>query len=186
MPRNIARRIWAGLSRPNGIRVRKGPGGRDRFADYAEALALAEAGEQALAGGVIRRGGSGRKRILIVGRGHSFSPRLAEYALGLAQRLEYGLVFLNVGDPGAAASTPQMNAYLRDGFVRRSGEEVRPWLLLATGRGLEAGHVVRFGDTAREVEGLCRDLHRVELILSDPGEGAKLEGRAPSALFTVD
>ena len=185
MPKDFARRIWAGISRPRGIRVRQGGSGRELLDDYAEALALAEAGEQALAGGVLRRAGSGRKRILVLGHGPSFSPRLAEYALGLAQRLGYGLVFLNVGT-GSRAGGSQMDAYLRESFVRRAGEEARPWLLLAADRGLEAGHVVRFGDTLAEVEGLCRDLHRVELILSDPGEGARLEGRAPSALFTVD
>ncbi len=186
MPRNFARRIWAGISRPRGIEVRPGGTRRERLDDYAEALALAEAGEQALAGGVIRRAGSGRKRILVLGHGSSFSPRLAEYALGLAQRLGYGLVFLNVGSAGSQAAGGQMDSYLRESFARRAGEEARPWLLLATDRGLEAGHVVRFGDTPAEVEGLCRDLHRVELILSEPGEGARLEGRATSALFTVD
>lgn len=185
MAENLLRRIWAEISQPRGILVQPGGLARKILGECADALVLAEADEQALAGSIVRRGGTGRRRILVLGHGPSFSPRLAEYAVGLAQRLEYGLVFLNVCESDGHGATPQMGAYLREGFARRSGDEARPWLLLAASQGIDAGHVVRFGETAAEVEGLCSDLHRVELILSDPGEGARLEGRTPSTLFTV-
>ncbi len=185
MPKRLAKRLLAGFSRPAGIRVQH-CSVQQRLDDYAEALALAEAGELVLAGGVLKRSGTGRKRILVLGHGAGFSDRLADYSLGLARRLGYGLVFLNVGEPGADPQPSAMASYMREGFALRAGDAVRPWLLQAAAHGIEAGHVVRFGDAPTAVEAVCRDLHRVELILSDPEEGARLAGRAPSALFTVE
>lgn len=184
MPRRIARTLLANLAKPSGIRI-ENHWFRESLEDYGEALAMAEAGEQALAEGVLRRAGTGRKRVLVVGHEHSFSPRLAEYALQLARRMNYGLVFLSIGtlrpDVSSLRTEQTMNL-----FLRRASDAVRPWLVRAAVIGLEAGHVIRFGDPIREVDGVCRDLHRIELIVSDPAEAALLQGQVNSALFIVD
>lgn len=181
-------RRWIGnLGRPEGVRIQRRGELRDRLDDYAEAVALAEAGEQILAERAIARRGTGRKRIMVLGHGADYSARLAEYAILLAERLGYGLVFLNVDNPEAEnAATPEMRKFLRESFARKSGEAARPWLLAAAEKGVEAGHVVRFGEQAKAVEDLCGKLHRVELILSEPEDAAGFRQGAPSAVFTVD
>lgn len=182
-------RGWLGrLKRPEGIRVQRRGRARARLDDYAEALALAEAGEQLLAGGVVRGGEAARGSILVLGHGAAFSPGLAEYALGLASRLGCGLVFLSVGEKAANGdrSSPQMQAFLREGFERKAAEAARAWLLLAGERGIEAAHEVRFGGVVAAVEEVCGAPRRIGLILSEPEEGARIGARAPLALFTVE
>lgn len=181
------RRWLDGFSRPRGVRVDRGTPARVRLDDYSEALALAEAGELLLAEKVLALRGSGRKRIMVLGSGAGYPGRLAEYALQLAGRLGYGLVFLNVGEsarPGQA--TEDMARHLREDFAARAAVEARPWLLLAVEQGVEAGHLVWFGDTATAVEEVCAKLHRVELILSGPGEVEDIRHKAPSAVFAVE
>lgn len=174
------------MKRPSGIRVGRPNGVLERLDDYSEALALAEAGEQLLAGNIIRRTGSGRKRILVLGTGATFSARLGEYAVNLALRLGYGLVFVSVAEASASPdTTAPMTIHMEETFARKSAEAARPWLLLAVGKGVEAGHMACFGDPAKEVQAVCDALHRIELILSDPEEAARLQGQAPSTVFTV-
>ena len=181
------RRWLDGLSRPQGLRLDRRGSLRTRMDDYAEALALAEAGELLLADRAVSCRGSGKKRIIVLGHGPGYAGRLAEYALHLAERLGYGLVFLNVGQavpPGPASA--QMQRHLRENFAARSAEAARPWLVEALNMGVEAGHLVWFGDPAQAVEEVCAQLHRVELILSGPGEVDDIRDKAPSAVFAVE
>jgi hypothetical protein len=158
-----------------------------RLDDYAEALSLAESGELLMAERVIARRGQGRKRIVVLGRGRRFPPRLAGYALHLAQRLGYGLVFLSVGPAGTSAAPggAGMNGFLRESFVAAVSEAVRPHLLKALELGVEAGHMVHFGAPEEAVRAVSDGLHRVELILSDPGNAEGVGLSAPAAVFTV-
>jgi len=184
-PTPPSRRLGLGARPPRGVRVDRVPL-RVRLDDYAEALTLAESGELLLAGKIIARRGQGRKRIIVLGRGRSFSARLSEYALHLAARLGYGLVFLSVGSPADADDhTPAMRRVMRESFAFAASEAARPFLLKALELGVEAGHMVHFGDSGEAVRAVSDGLHRVKLILSDPGNGADAGCVAPAAVFTV-
>ncbi len=176
-------RLGFGPRPPKGVRVDR-PGLRQGLDDFAEALSLAESGELLLAERVIARRGAGRKRIIVLGRGRQFSTRLAEYALQLADRLGYGLVFLSVG-PQRDGDGAAMAGYLRESFAAAASDAVRPWMLRAVELGVEAGHMVHFGDPDRAVRDVSDGLHRVELILSDPGDADGIGETAPAAVFTV-
>lgn len=171
---------------PEGVRVQRAPV-QVRLDDYAEALSLAESGELLLAERVIARRGRGCKRIVVLGRGRQFPARLAGYALQLAARLGYGLVFLSVAPEGRseAEGNTGMVGFLRESFAAAASEAARPHLLEALELGVEAGHMVHFGDTETAVRAVSDGLHRVELILSDPGYAEGLGGPAPAAVFTV-
>ncbi len=181
------RRWLNGLSRPQGVRLDRRGSLRARIDDYSEALALAEAGELLLADTAVSIRNAGKKRIIVLGHGPDYLGRLAEYALHLAQRLGYGLVFLNVGEttPPSQASA-EMQRHLRENFAAKSAEAARPWLVEALNMGVEAGHLVWFGDPAKAVEEVCAQLHRVELILSGPSEVDDIRDKAPSAVFAVE
>ncbi|MEG6505158.1 hypothetical protein [Nitratidesulfovibrio sp. 1201_IL3209] len=152
------------------------------LADYAEALALAEAGEQLLAGAVIRRGEAQVRRILVLGHGCGLSSRLAGYALSLAGRMGSGLLFLHVGDAAH-------DAYRRAAFERQARAGALEWVEAARARGMAALHEVRFAPAGRPdhaVEEAARAHGRVELILSEPEESELMRGRTGLALFTVE
>jgi hypothetical protein len=182
-PAGNGRRLGFGPKPPKGVRVDR-PGLRQGLDDYAEALSLAESGELLLAGRIIARRGVGKKRIIVLGRERLFSTRLAEYALHLADRLGYGLVFLSVGSQRDGDGSA-MDSYLRESFAAAASDAVRPWILRAVELGVEAGHMVHFGDPDRAVRAVSDGLHRVELILSDPGDAEGIGDTAPAAVFTV-
>jgi hypothetical protein len=185
-PARRGARMGFGPRRPDGVRVDRVPV-RVSLDDYAEALTLAESGELLLAERVIARRGRGRKRIIVLGCGRRFSARLSGYALQLAARLRYGLVFLSVG-PGARSpgeASPAMDGYLRESFASAASEAARPHLLKALELGVEAGHMVHFGEPEEAVRAVSDGLHRVELILSDPGNAEGVGLTAPAAVFTV-
>ncbi len=164
---------------PDGVRAGRVNAIEERLADYAEAIALAEAGEMLLAGAVMRREGQGRKRLLVVGHGAGFSARLAGYAISLAGRMDAALTFLTVGPAEAGDST-------REAYAAQAGVSARYWLEAARACGVPAGHEVCFAEIGDAITRMTRSLGRVEMVLSEPEEGLRLQGRMPLALFTVD
>lgn len=152
---------------------------QDRLADYGEALALAEAGEQLLAGAIIRREGAGKKRLLAVGHHYGFSARLAYYAISLASRMDAAVTFLNVSPADAPASETAA-------FHTQATLSASYWLQAASARGVSADHVVALGTLRLALEQVARQAGRVELVLSEPEESALLAGHMGLALFTVE
>jgi len=168
------------------VRVRQRGQLRDIWEDFGEAFALAEAGEQLLAREVLRRGSSQGRRILVLGHGASFPSVLVEYALGLAQRMDYEVVFCNVWETGRAAGTVAMRQYMEEAFAAQAAQAVQPWLDRAAQIGVVARHLVRCGCVTAQVESICHELGRVELVLSGPDESLCLEGHVSFPLFTVE
>jgi hypothetical protein len=123
------RRGIGNLGRPEGVRIQRRGELRDRLDDYAEAVALAEAGEQILAERAIARRGTGRKRIMVLGHGADYSARLAEYAILLAERLGYAWSF-STRQPSRERATPKCSSSCgnRSPASPRGGQ---PWLQAA-------------------------------------------------------
>lgn len=158
----------------------------ERLDDHAEALALAEAGELALAGQAVTRLGKGRKRIIVLGGRRGYPARLADYALGLGERLGFGLVFLLASGNGAGCLGPdRAEDVRREAFFRQAADAARPWMSRALGLGLEVGHLVHFGPPDEAVRVVGRSLRRVELILCGPENVKCLRETAQAAVFTV-
>lgn len=174
MPRN-----WLRNTLGTGVpELRPARSVEDRLADYSEALALAEAGEQMLAAEIVRHSGTGRRRILVIGHGCSFSSRLGEYALGVAERMGSDLLLLSVGQA-------RKNHDWRDSFVQLAESAAAPWREAASRLNLNVVHEVRFGTVDEAVSELVRSCGRIEFILSEPEEGEQVLGQTGLALFTV-
>ncbi len=174
MPRNWLRNtMHAGT--PS---LRRAKSVEDRLADYSEAVALAEAGEQMLASDVIRHSGTGRRRILVIGHGCTFSSRLGEYALSVAERMGSDLLFLSVG-------LPRRDQNWRESFTQLADNAAGPWREAAERQQLNVQHEVRFGTVDEAVSELVRSCGRIEFILSEPEVGVQGLGLTGLALFTV-
>jgi len=172
-----ARRLMGGEDTPAGVRLTRRKV-MERLDGLGEALAWAEAGEQERAAETLRRDGLDRKRILALGRGAGFAPRLAEFALGLADRLRAEVVFLSVLD------APRGKAR-NDAGQKLAVDQARPWLEQAQERGVAAQHLVRSGDPAAAVAEVCAEVGRVEIVLSEPQDGELVGTRAHRPVFTV-
>jgi len=151
---------------------------QDRLADYTEAVALAEAGELMLATDVIRHSGTGRRRILVIGHGCTFSERLGQYALGVAERMGSDLLFLSIG-------MAKKDTVWRKSFAELSARAAAAWQEAAARHNLKVDHEVRFGSVDEAVSELVRTCGRIEFILSEPEEGEQVLGQTGLALFTV-
>lgn len=159
-------------------RLRRAYSIQDRLADYSEALALAEAGEQIMASELMQHTRLGRRRILVIGHGCTFSQRLGEYALSVAERMDSDLLFLSVGQ-----GSP--NPGWRESFVHLTARAASSWHEAAARVGLNMFHEVRFGSVDAAVNELVRNNGRIEFILSEPEEGEQVRGHTGLALFTV-
>lgn len=174
MPRN-----WLRNSMQTGApSLRRARSVQDRLADYGEAVALAEAGEQMLAADLVTPSATGRRRILVIGHGCSFSPRLREYALSVAERMGSDLLLLSIGMRGA-------DQKWRNSFTQMSAQAASSWTESATRMNLHVAHEVRFGGIEEAVGELVRACGRIEFILSEPEEGEQVVGQTGLALFTV-
>lgn len=170
-------RIWPNPKTP-AFNLRRSQKISDRLADYTEAVALAEAGEQTLALDLMHRTRLGRRRILVIGHGCTFPERLGRYALSVAERMESDLLFLSVGRP---KSSPQW----RDSFAHLAFRAVIPWQEEAMRQSVNMQHEIRFGSVDEAVSELVRNNGRIEFILSEPEEGEQILGHTGLALFTV-
>lgn len=174
MPRKRSTTMNPTLKRAHSLSERL----EDNLADYSEALALAEAGEQILASELMQHTRIGRRRILVIGHGCTFSQRMGEYALSVAERMDSDLLFLSVGQGG---NTPEW----RESFAHLSARSALAWQDAAARAGLNMFHEVRFGSVDAAVNELVRNNGRIEFILSEPEESEQIHGHTGLALFTV-
>lgn len=151
---------------------------QDRLADYAEALALAEAGEQLLAADLMEQTRIGRRRILVIGHGCAFSEHLGQYALSVAERMGSDLLFLSVGVPNTSPDW-------RGSFAHLAARAAASWQEAAARHGVNMLHEIRFGSVDAAVSELVRNNGRIEFILSEPEEGDLVQGHTGLALFTI-
>jgi len=170
---------WLGrLVGREGVSVSRRSALREWLDDCSEALALAEANEQGLAGDVLRR--ESARKIVVLGTGPGFSKALGEHALGLAERLSCDLVFLSVG-----SSDVERAPRRRETFTAAADQAASAWLDAAKRRGLAATHEARFGEPVDVVEQLCATLRRVEFVLGEAGDTEGFKGRLSRPLFVV-
>ncbi len=135
-----------------------------------EAVAFAEAGEtetaRTIASEVFPAAREG-ERILSVSGAGGFSPRMIEKAVGMAERLAFGLVALSV-PPAMTRVGGLLGA--GDRGRRRSVEAFQE---RAAARGIPFVHTVRGGDPERAVAEVRRRFRRIAFLLVEPGVASR-------------
>lgn len=156
----------------------------DRVAkDEAERPALSMS--QAAADG---RSSQVKRKILVVGKEHAFTPGVMEYAVSLAQRLGYDLIGMNLKpaleQPGKFFSP--YNQHLRAKFTRQAREA---WEKTQTGlqqQGIRGEHVVKFNDVAEAVKDLNQQVKRIDFVITDVGiDSEEITGEIPLPVFSI-
>lgn len=154
-------------------------GKKRRLDDLWEAVTFAEAGEtetaRRIATELFPDDAAGRRgeRILAVSGAPGFSRRMIEDSVGMAERLDYGLVALSV--PSAIARlVANLGARNRgpDGWFPAEVFRAR-----AAERGIPFVHAVRGGDLEKAVAEARRRFRRIAFLLIEPD-------LAPKARFT--
>ncbi len=146
---------------------------KKKLDDLMEAVTFAEVGELDTARRIAIRifpdeGALRGERILAVSKAPGFSRTMVEHALGMAERLDFGLVALSV--PPALA---RFVARMRGGAASRAGGK-RRWLSpevfheRAAERGIPFVHAVGTGDPEEAVAEVRRRFRRIAFLLLEP------------------
>jgi len=98
----------------------------------------------------------GRRKILVVGTGQSFSQDTMDYSIHLAERLDYDLLAMSV--------CPNWDG---QAFISRAKESAEWFRRKASRSGIRYDHVVKFGDLGAAVEELNQEMKRIEFVVTD-------------------
>ena len=129
-----------------------------------------------------------KRKILVVGKGPSFSAGVMDYAINLAARLDYDLIALNV-NPALMASGKFFSPYflrLRQKFARQARAA---WASIAEDLEASSIHgqqVMKFGEVAKAVEDLSTEIKRIDFVITDAGiKDEEITGEIPLPVFSI-
>jgi len=129
-----------------------------------------------------------KRKILVVGKGHTFSAGVMDYAINLAARLDYDLIALNV-NPALKVGGKFFSPYslrLRQKFARQARAA---WASLAEdleASGIQGQQVVKFGEVAKAVEDLSAEIKRIDFVITDVGiKDEEITGEIPLPVFSI-
>ena len=150
---------------------------------HAEAVTYAEAGLAEEAVQALERGQDEPSKILVVGRGHGFSPALVDYAVGLAGRLGYEIMAVSsrhIPNDFLSVVAPFRDK-MRQDFTEKAEEAGLRFGARAEESGIKFSHVVKFGEGTEILKELHREFNKLEYVVTEPDEDASLpEGVAPA------
>jgi crotonobetainyl-CoA:carnitine CoA-transferase CaiB-like acyl-CoA transferase len=138
---------------------------QDDYEQAMLAISFAEAGAPDQAVEVMRQ--YGKRKILVVTQEDAFTESVIDYATGLAERLGYELIALNVGTAPSNKAVSAYQEHMREEFQERAAQAAAPLAEKAAARHIPITHVVKFGDVAKAVEAIKRDYRRIELMITD-------------------
>lgn len=129
-----------------------------------------------------------RRKILVVGKGPTFTVGVIDYAAGLAERLGYDIIGMNVNpalDQAAKFFSPY-NQRMRAKFARQARtawEMVEPGL---KSQGINCEQVVKFEDVAQAVKALNHEIKRIDFVITDAGvTDEEITGEIPLPVFSI-
>ncbi|GBD99475.1 hypothetical protein BMS3Abin07_01512 [bacterium BMS3Abin07] len=132
-----------------------------------EAIVFAEAGESDYAREIIRKGEQERKKILVVGGEEGFSDMLLNYAMGMAERMNYDIVTINAIPVGKRLFS-FLNDNIREELKSRAEEKVEIFRKEAEKRNIIFSHTVKFGDPDKSIKEAHKEFKRISFILTEP------------------
>lgn len=139
----------------------------ERHERTEEAIVFAQAGEQEYARELLRREDEERRKILVVGGEEGFSDKLVHYALGMAERMNYEIVAINVvpmGNRLFSMLTEKVRAELRE----RTEQGAEAFRRKAEEKKIPFSHLVKFGDFEKSIKETHKEYKRISFVLSEP------------------
>jgi hypothetical protein len=151
--------------KPPEVEVQRQQHLQDDYEQAMLAISFAEAGAPDQAVEVMRH--YGKRKILVVTQEDAFTESIIDYATGLAERLGYELIALNVGSAPSDKVVSAYQEHMREGFQKQAVQAAAPLAEKAAARHIGFTHVVKFGDVAQAVAAIKREYRRIELLITD-------------------
>lgn len=159
--------------------------------EYQQSLTFAEAGESDPAAGAAEAEQVEEQPgvLLVIGNGDSFSQRITDYAIEMAERMAYRIVALNIApvpEETFRFFAPPQNQM--EEFEEISAQNALRFKEAAEAHGLSFSHIVRFGETDSVIESLRKEYGEIDFVVSEPreeqaAERAENENRAGKQLY---
>jgi hypothetical protein len=108
-----------------------------------------------------------RRKVLMLGRGELFTEEAMDYAVNLAERLDYDICAVNFGRGWNTQSSLDSEALWREGFRKRAEDAAKALRKRATLTGIHCDHLVKFGDLDMIAEELNSEVKRAEFAVAD-------------------
>jgi len=150
--------------------VRKGRSLRDRMEDYQETITFAEAGEGTAAAAADNTAAEEQPGLLLViGNGNTFSQRIIEYALEMAQRMSHEILALNMAPLPAETFTllTPPRSKMKE-FEEASRTNAQSFQEAAAAAGIPFQHTVKFGETEAVIEEVGKEYGLIDFVISEP------------------
>ena len=129
-----------------------------------------------------------KRKILVVGKEHAFTPGVLDYAVSLAQRLGYDLIGMNL-KPALEQSGKffsPYNQHLRAKFTKQARVAWEKTKIDLQQQGIRGEHVVKFNDVAEAVKDLNQQVKRIDFVIADVGiNSEEITGEIPLPVFSI-
>lgn len=127
--------------------------------------------------------------LLVIGNGDSFSQRIIDYAIEMAERMTYRIVALNIAplpEETFRFFAPPRNQM--EEFEEISAQNAVSFKEAAEARRLAFSHIIRFGETDSVIESLRKEYGEIDFVVSEPreeqaAERAENENRPEKQLY---
>lgn len=128
------------------------------------------------------------RKILVVGKGPTFTVGVMDYAANLAQRLGYDLIAMSLNpalEQMVKIFSPY-NQHMRAKFAQRAAaawREIGPEL---QSQGIHCEHLVKYEDVATAVKALNHEIKRIDFVITDAGiTDEDIAGEIPLPVFSI-
>ncbi|MFP4532466.1 MAG: universal stress protein [Desulfobacterales bacterium] len=150
---------------------------RNKMDEYQESITFAEAGESGpAAASETEQPEETPGLLLVIGNGNTFSRRIIDYALEMAQRMSYEILALNVAPlPEEAARLFAPSTSKIQEFEEKSRENVKSFETAAREMGIPLTHAVKFGETDAVIQEVDKEYGPVEFVVSEPAAEQSVE-----------
>jgi len=164
----------------------KGANLSEKFDRVMEAITFAEAGGHEHAREVMKPEPG---KILVVGHEDSFSQPLVEYAVGLAERMGYEIIALNVTP--IISNSPKLilpfSEKIRQDFWDNAAKGVQELQSKAAVKGIPFKHMVKFGEIDESIKEIHDEFRGVDFVLREPEATVKgEEGGITIPVYSMD
>ncbi len=137
---------------------------------YEEAITFAEADLHDYAKDLVYREEIERTKILVVGHDDTFSKPLIDYSVGMAERMRYEIIALNVSSIGSnpAKFLSPFKEKIKEDFETSAEKGFEHLKKRAEEKGIKCTHLIKFGDFNNSIKQVHEEIRRIEFVLTEP------------------